>query len=305
MSLNEEPKATVVINPSPKRYIWKNVLGILFLALLLSGVSSIFLDPMRDARDNKAAAASRDVYTADCGESSLTLREYVLINRFEGSGEGGLDLLYASATTTATLFSEASHGFSDNYPILPPLNTKVPSILFEKLTPETLKGKIALRTVYVSPQTFSREEFNNISACLGKNLDNFYTARNNYLKKFGIGRYPFRFVAVTYVDQKDLEDYIHQLNAVSVFTFASIGAARNVVIDNVYMEDNGVVLSVRRGYLGSVFDLIPLDNKSPLNGESATDNQGEALWHHLQDVAANLVNYDGRHGYSAPYIPPK
>ena len=230
---------------------------------------------------------TRDVFAANCGAFSLVLHEQLRINRFEGSGES-FSLIYKTADKTETLFNEPET-FRADYPVIPPLHTKVPNMLFENLIPENIKDRVHLRTVFVSPQRFSKADFDNIGNCLKENLNNFDTARKNHLERYDLPRGTFRFVAVAYVDQKDFENFVDTLNTQPFFD-----EGRGENNGGTYVQNDGAVTSVSRGYLGSVFDLIPAESTSSLKYETLKNQSGESLGQYLQVLASNLANYDGQ-----------
>ena len=278
-----------VPNPVPfwkRRTVWIPVLVIIIFIgwgqyLLVqeskTGVSS--------GSDN--SGPTRDVFAANCGTFSLVLHEQLRINRFEGSGES-FSLTYKTADKTETLFTEPET-FRADYPVLPPLNTKVPITLFEGLTSENVKDGAHLRTVFVSPQRFSKTDFDSIENCLKENLSNFHNARKSHLERYDLPIGTFRFVAITYADQKDFEIFVDTFNTQPFFD-----EGRGENNGGTYVHNDGAVTSISRGYLGNVFDLIPRENNSPLKFETLKNQDGETLGSYLQRLASNLVNYDGQ-----------
>jgi|GEM_PF-4962473 len=258
-----------------RKLVWVSILVIIVFAGLISSGS-----------DN--SEPTKDVFAADCGAFSLVLHEDLRINRFEGSSEN-LSLVYKSVEKNEILFEEDSLSFiTQDFLIPPPLHTKAPYTLFENLTSEIPQEDAALRTVYVSPERFSRADFDSIGNCLEQNLNNFDAARKDHLKRFDIGHNNFRFVAAAYSDKKELEDFISNFNHGPLFREGRPGDYQGV-----YVHNTGVVTRNGR-YIGNVFDLIPAGNNSPLKYETVKNDNGAPLGSYLETLATNLANYDGQ-----------
>lgn len=230
---------------------------------------------------------SFDILSVDCGSFFLTLREDARLNWFEGNA-ASYQLLYTTPRATKSIL-EVSPSMMSGSVVPPPVNTRIPIKVFERPVKVPSQSHVAVITIYLDPHTYSRSEFDQIGTCIEKKRAEIEMSYTNNPNRYGSVKY-LRFSAVAYVNESDLKAYIHSRNVVPSFSESS--GTNNP--DDLFVEDNGAVTSRKRGYLGSVFDvIIPGASSEILLSETATNSQGQTLPSFLEQLGEQLKNYDG------------
>ncbi len=172
-------------NPSLNRCLYskcmsgvRNIAAALIVLVILCG-AYFFLKPHLSS---KVPANGTVVYTATCGPVSLEYREYLSVNKFEGSS-GRYAFVYRKGATNIDI-PVSARSFSEEGPyggyVLPMSRLTNPPF---PLTPigRGENEELPAQVVIIDPSKFSQTDFGIISSCLRTNTASLYDTYSKYI----------------------------------------------------------------------------------------------------------------------------